>query len=426
MRVLLLVCVVFGFVSQAAAGGLQQALADLESADKERSGRARLRLLTGLEKAASRDDEKAVLAALARSAERRSLLTFIERHAAAGGDDTFDRDATRTISQTYGQLMEDERSLALRVLASIGRREGLLFLAEKLADEDGPTDFGVETALRAVATEPQNLELLFPKLTETFAFKDFRAVAVVDFANRLMANDKLTSHPAGEHLEVLAAWIDSQDPQTEGYAVSACYALSFIGGVKAKMLLEKARMHRDKHVRLEAAYARALHRVPGAAEEIAAFALDAEMSGRARSYLGELNLAHRIPPEANEPSFLARADMISWLAHPQEFNRAPDHIELWDRRTIHWPPFGDRRELFLFKYRYDLEDGTKQHGVGLVGSETFSLLGEDAPKADGTPEDALIQHCLWELEDDSRKSVALCRKAVRKPGRQQAAKRRGR
>ena len=80
-------------------------------------------------------------------------------------------------------------------------------------------------------------------------------------------------------------------------------------------------------------------------------------------------------------------------------------VALHDTRVLYWPPTRDRRRLWIFRYRYDVppEDhleatghGCRDTGVGLVGSITFSLLGETRP--DMCPEDIYALHCCWELE----------------------------
>jgi hypothetical protein len=93
-----------------------------------------------------------------------------------------------------------------------------------------------------------------------------------------------------------------------------------------------------------------------------------------------------------EPEWYARRELVRWLAHPVELGGAPEQVELWDRRTLFWPPTGDRRELFLFRYKHG-----RSRGVGLVGSVTCSMRGAGAPSPDATPEDALAAHCLNEL-----------------------------
>ena len=117
-----------------------------------------------------------------------------------------------------------------------------------------------------------------------------------------------------------------------------------------------------------------------------------------RSYLKELKRMDAIPDEANDPDFLAMAEMCDWLAHPQEFGQPPDEIELYDTREMLWPPTNDWRPLWLFKYRYFASDDeeSETHGIGMTGSITFSLLDETSP--DMSADDIYALHCCWELE----------------------------
>jgi hypothetical protein len=229
--------------------------------------------------------------------------------------------------------------------------------------------------------------------------EDYRAVSVLDLANRLVAAGRLRPHPAAARLDRLGRYLEADDENRYDAAISACYALAFIQGPEALALLEQATQHPDPMVRLEAQFARSRHGVPGAAESLAKATLEPAVAQRARKYLKELGKAHLIPEEANDPVLLAKAEMVSWLMHPNEFGEEPESIELWDRRVLDWPPTGDRRELFLFHYRYPTwGDEEPERGVGLVGSETFSLMNETKPPPEGTPEEAYVAHSLWELQ----------------------------
>ena len=132
--------------------------------------------------------------------------------------------------------------------------------------------------------------------------------------------------------------------------------------------------------------------------------LDRNFSTTACAYLEELGRDDLIPDAANEPHFRALADMCDWLAHPQEFGRSPDEIELYDTRELFWPPTNDVRQLWLFKYRYIAEEKGESDdcGLGMYGSTTFSLF--DETNSDMAPEDVYALHCCWELEanDDPR------------------------
>jgi hypothetical protein len=308
------------------------------------------------------------------------------------------------ILEAWPRMPEQERTLALMVLARIGAREGLEFVAQKVAAPDGPTGLSVMAILEDVPVKTAPVEALFPTLTPLLDVEDARALEVLNLANRLVAARRLWPHPAATRLARLRRFIESENENDYGPALAACYALALIPGAEGLELLELATQHPDPEVRLEALYARSRHDVPGAVEALARATLDPVMALRAREYLQELGKAHLRPKEADDPVLLAKAELISWLRHPNEFGEAPESIELWDRRVLDWPPTGDRRELFLFRYCYPAyvygQDEQKEEGVGLVGSVTFSLTDETKPPPEGTPEDAYVAHCLWELRQE--------------------------
>ena len=98
------------------------------------------------------------------------------------------------------------------------------------------------------------------------------------------------------------------------------------------------------------------------------------------------------------------AEMVNWLSHPNEFGHPPSKIELYDTRTLFWPPTNDQRTVWLFKYTYTPQeaDGELDVGLAMAGSVTFALFGEATDKL--SPEEAYGLHCAWELEmnEDSR------------------------
>ncbi len=115
------------------------------------------------------------------------------------------------------------------------------------------------------------------------------------------------------------------------------------------------------------------------------------------AYLTELGQGGRIPAEALAPNHRAAAEMANWLAHPSEFGRPPDAVEVVDSRELLWPPTNDRRRLWVVKYRFNATaEAPADEGFGLVGSVTFALIGEAT--ADLSPEDIYGLHCCWELE----------------------------
>jgi HEAT repeat protein len=390
---------------------MRQFIEQLHSPDPAVSRAARERLQ--FSRVTTAEQAQAVLEALSRESPgprtgsdtpESILLRLIQQPAGQEAMEYFRPRASPVILAAWPRLSGQDRTLALMVLARIGAREGLEFVARTVAAPDGPQGLSVAVILEDIPVESPHVEVLFPTLTPLLDGEDSRALEVLNLANRLVAARRLWPHPVATRLPRLRRYIESESENDYGPALAACYALALIPGAEALELLELATQHPDPEVRLEALYARSRQGVPGAVEALAQATLDPLMALRAREYLKELGKAHLRPKEADDPVLLAKAEMISWLRHPNEFGEEPESIELWDRRVLDWPPTGDRRELFLFRYRYPFyvygQDEQTEEGVGLVGSVTFSLTGDTKPPPEGTPEDAYVAHCLWELRQE--------------------------
>ena len=231
----------------------------------------------------------------------------------------------------------------------------------------------------------------------------FIAMALLDAANEACRESHAERHPFDTDAGVTRLR-DYLTGETESYAHSACAALPFVRHADRDTLLELARVHADDGVRMEAAWAMAkLDRQEGF-DAIVEACLDRNQAMRAMQYLKELGREDLVPQQARDPNFVAMAEMCNWLSHPNEFGEFPDAIELLDKRTVYWPPTNDTREMRIFKYRYEPNGEWREEadeGVGMVGSITFALFGEDDASLE--PEDIYGRHCCWELrmnEDD--------------------------
>jgi hypothetical protein len=228
----------------------------------------------------------------------------------------------------------------------------------------------------------------------------FVGVAYLDFANGLAANNRISNHPFNSDLgmERIAAYLTDDNPDNSSYAISAAACLPFIESGAREKLMNIADRHPDGAVRLEAAWASAKRGSEFGRHRLAQQCLNPKFAIRAISYLEELGLGRYVPQRARGPDFQAKAEMCNWLMHPAEYGRPPNEITQYDTRVLNWPPTNDRRRLWLFKYRYHArgDDGPADDGIGLVGSVTFSLVGDVT--ADMTPEDVYALHCCWELK----------------------------
>ncbi len=127
------------------------------------------------------------------------------------------------------------------------------------------------------------------------------------------------------------------------------------------------------------------------------FCLDPNHSATARKYLAEIGRENVVPPKALAGDFQAQAAFARWLAHPNELGRPPDSLEVVDHRELAWPPEGERKQLWLIKYRVKDTTGLGEDHIdcGMVGSVTFCLFSYKM--AQRPPEDAYAIHCYWEL-----------------------------
>jgi hypothetical protein len=156
---------------------------------------------------------------------------------------------------------------------------------------------------------------------------------------------------------------------------------------------------------LEAAAARARTGSELGVRRLAELCLDPRLADGAIEHLEKLGLGANIPAKAREPGFRAMAEMCTWLSDPNEHGRPPDEITEYDTRVLNWPPTGDRRQLWIFKYRYepDADREEAEEDVGLVGSITFALFF--VTSADMTPEEIISLHCCWEMQTQEHRGA---------------------
>lgn len=246
----------------------------------------------------------------------------------------------------------------------------------------------------ALSNGHPDLQLVIDRLRDPLP-EGFLGVTYLDLCNEQANKDAAMRHPFAtpDGLPRLASYLGERDPQKYSYAASAAVSIPFLESSTRRDLLERANRHPDRHVQLEAAWAGAKVGDTAGRDRLIEFCLDPRYSERAMQYLDELGFDNYAPAAARDPDFVAMAELAGWLAHPMEFGRPPTDIKMLDSRELFWPPTRDRRQLWLFRYRYD---DTKDDGIGCVGSVTFALFGEAT--ADLPPEDVYGLHCAWELE----------------------------
>jgi hypothetical protein len=220
------------------------------------------------------------------------------------------------------------------------------------------------------------------------------------WTNKFVSARAMSPHPFASDAGIARLVRFLSDPDRENYFDAKCAvaALPFVDAGARTKLLSVADQHPDGRVRLEAAAARARTGSELGVQRLAELCLDPRLADSAIEHLEKLGLAANIPAKAREPGFRAMAEMCTWLSDPSEHGRPPDEITEYDTRVLNWPPTGDRRQLWIFKYRYepDADRDEAEEDVGLVGSITFSLFF--VTSTDMKPEEIYALHCCWELQ----------------------------
>ncbi|HEX7862679.1 MAG TPA: hypothetical protein VF773_20260 [Verrucomicrobiae bacterium] len=229
---------------------------------------------------------------------------------------------------------------------------------------------------------------------------DFIATCLLDSANAALIEGAEFPHPfdSTEGWAQVRKWLRNLNPDQFSYAHSATAALPFLSEPARTELLELALDHPSEDVSVEAAWAAARIGSARGVRELAKYATRVNTAIVAIQYLEELGREDAIPQEASDPDFRAKAAIVNWLSHPNEFGEPPESIDLMDTRHLFWPPTKDLRQVWLFKYRYPKTEKREEEdiGLGMVGSVTFALFGETTANLQAW--DAYALHCCWELE----------------------------
>lgn len=286
----------------------------------------------------------------------------------------------------------------LRVLASYVQPENVACLiAAARSPALGDHYSWPSVLVRVVAAHPHRAELI-EALRSPLPEGPWLRTGYVTLCNEAAKDGALDDHPYNSaaglvHLEQMIS--TSHESEAEAHAIAA---LAFVEPAARKRLLGIASKHRRPEVQLEAARARVKDGDPAGMQTLLQACQDPKIHGLARKHLFELGHGDDIPKIPDNQEFDARSTLSAWLAHPNEFGRPPDSLEVIDTRKLHWPPTNDDRTLTLLKYVYD--DGPKRQtvGIGMVGSTTFSLVGEAT--AEMSAAELYGLHCAWELSDN--------------------------
>jgi len=293
----------------------------------------------------------------------------------------------------------DDLLYLLKILAMYGSFEGAQKIVEAAQMPLKPDAYMWHVILSTFSEDHPQRDFVLKALSDPLP-TGFLAIGLLDSANHAAINGAFEEHPfdSPAGTSMLRDWLQETDPEKFSYAHSATAALPFVSNPARDQLLALAMDHVDPGVQMEAAWAAGkLGRETGL-KVLAQYCLDVNHSDTAQRYLEELERTDLIPPEAQEPSFQAKAEFASWLSHPNELGQAPDMLEIVDHRELAWPPEGEPRPMWLIRYLLRDETGLGEDDVdcGLVGSLTWCFFLYKMNQR--PPEDVYAIHSAWEME----------------------------
>ena len=307
---------------------------------------------------------------------------------------------------TQGSSLDAPRYQILTCLTALLSETALGHFVELLRDDPPQTDQGVTTPFMPLMREglAAASNALFPSLFDCLQHPQV-APSVVDLANFVARQDPHAPHPAASRRKGLTQLLAGvtrrlelvqQPPQSTddaplaatpesishaiALAVSLCDALALLGDDEAKPTLAHAMKLRHRRVQLEAASA--LARLGDEEGKSALLEMAAEPSLRLRvlHYADELGIENEIDEQFSTGAAVGEAELVTFLATPEQYGVPPTRCELIDTRTLYWPGYEEPRDCYLFRFAYEAvnADGTVAgfENVGIAGPLTLSIRAD--------------------------------------------------
>ncbi len=297
------------------------------------------------------------------------------------------RELTRVVRQARG-LSEDryrqidfEAMYTLRIVVSnqAGDAEAL---AVEAAANGAMTGSAYWNSLLSDIEVEDSLYVKLVSVIEADGAIGRLAVALADKANSAKLGGADIRHPLDSMsgLVRLRHWLTvplEESLKASGAAETAAISLAFVKQPEWRELLDLGLRHPDQEVVLEAAWAGASRDDTSSVAKLVELSRDVRFSDKAVRYLGEVGRESDVPAEVREPDFRALAEMANWLAHPNELGRAPDYVEIVDKRKLTWPLEEEPVDVYLIRYTVKNADSAKsdEMDIGLVGPMTFCHFG---------------------------------------------------
>lgn len=375
--------------------------------------------LPNLERTATRPMLEAILAGLASWSR-----------ASQPGESGHQRSLVRQrIVALYGRLGRESatRHFMLQALAGGPQREDLAAMAE-LVVSDPPSD-GTAIALAfspLFQRAPWDPSAVFPRLLDGLGDPGV-AAATLDLANFVCRRQLLPGHPALPRVTAIRklfamvvqrlAQIAQQPPEAAdslqrvqravadgvALAVSLCDAHALMRDTAAIPTLREALALPHRRVRAEAAAALARLGEADGAQALIELAAEPVARLRVLAYAEELQLLDRVEACYQTPAARAEAELVLWLAQPQQIGVPPSSCELVDECTQFWPGFDEPQACFLFRFTYSAGE-SEYRNIAIAGPLTHAFR---ADLQDLPPTDIYAAFAGWHAEHEELYETVL-------------------
>jgi hypothetical protein len=370
--------------------------------------------------------------------------------------------ATADAAPEYDELPERQDLIELySFLGTESRIRHQILLLLAMRADDASTEAVVsllinepplEVAGFAIALSPYlqrdtNWDLLFPALFQALRHP-IAAAAVLDLANYLCRNSKLTPHAATpistqlvqlltgvvEQLSMIedgsimkqdaaltAPEIAEQVNQGVSLAVSLCDALALVGDPKLSSAVFQAMNLGHRRVQVEAAAALIKLEQDAGRQRLVTLAEEPAIRIRVLKYAEELSVIDQVDVQYTTPTARAEGELALYLAQPHIMGLPPARLELYDETEMYWPGFAEQQTCFLFRYEYLLGDEPLMN-IAIATPEVQSVtadLTHCSPEdiyalfaAEGVTHDEIFEMDATDLESQAEvDSVRLQRRA---------------
>ena len=266
------------------------------------------------------------------------------------------------------------RQSALSVLVSINTRESLRVLRELLVAHRPKLRDAPDMLFFDIMSDPKNSSVMFPGILELLQVEEYRidvyrlAVACYDSgaigaaAVKPLSGRVLKDWAYGVKVRSSSGLSRHRRARNEEYLAAVARFFPVATGGKRLLGVVSDAMHdKSPFVALAAARSCVVMGVELTDAAIKALSSNAATLLGLVELLDGVGLLSRVPKRFLEQERVARADLVRWLCHPNEYSRPPSKLRLSECMVIKHG--GSKQRLYVYEYQYPESMGEWEVGI---------------------------------------------------------------